>query len=142
MSEPKLKKMREYLIDNLKKGFIRPSNAAFSSPVLFVKKPKGGLRFCIDYQELNRLTKKDRYPLLLIIETLDRLRNATLFTKLDVCHAFYRILMDPDSTTLLLYDRRLVVPKEPDNLRTRLLRQIYNSISTAHPGRTKTIQFL
>jgi hypothetical protein len=42
--------MREYLIENLKKGFIKPSDSPFSSPVLFVKKKDGSLRFCIDYR--------------------------------------------------------------------------------------------
>jgi hypothetical protein len=42
--------MREYLVENLKKGFIKPSDASYSSPVLFVKKKDGSLRFCIDYR--------------------------------------------------------------------------------------------
>jgi hypothetical protein len=50
MSSPELGKMREYLIENLKKGFIKPSDSPFSSPVLFVKKKDGSLRFCIDYR--------------------------------------------------------------------------------------------
>jgi hypothetical protein len=41
--------MREYLVENLKKGFIKPSNAAYSSPVLFIKKKDRSLRFYIDY---------------------------------------------------------------------------------------------
>jgi len=98
MSSPELGKMREYLIENLKKGFIKPSDSPFSSPVLFVKKKDGSLRFCIDYRQLNALTKKDRYPLPLITETLDRLAESSVFTKLDVRHAFNRILMEPSST--------------------------------------------
>jgi hypothetical protein len=50
MSSGKLEKMREYLVENLKKGFIKPSESPFSSPVLFVKKKDGSLRFYIDYQ--------------------------------------------------------------------------------------------
>jgi hypothetical protein len=41
--------MREYLVENLKKGFIKPSDAAYLSPVLFIKKKDKSLRFCIDY---------------------------------------------------------------------------------------------
>jgi hypothetical protein len=98
MSTPELEKMREYLIENLKKGFIRPSESPFSSPVLFVKKKDGTLRFCIDYRKLNEVTKKDRYPLPLIQETLARLSKASVFSKLDIRHAFNRILMNPQST--------------------------------------------
>jgi len=49
MSTQELEKMREYLVENLRKGFIKPSDSAYSSPVLFVKKKDGSLRFCIDY---------------------------------------------------------------------------------------------
>ncbi|KAK1916468.1 hypothetical protein P3342_004287 [Pyrenophora teres f. teres] len=48
------------------KGFIRVSSSPASSPVLFAKKPGGGLRLCIDYRALNAITRKDRYPLPLI----------------------------------------------------------------------------
>jgi hypothetical protein len=50
MSTLELEKMREYLIENLKKGFIKLLNSLYSSLVLFVKKKDGSLRFCIDYR--------------------------------------------------------------------------------------------
>jgi hypothetical protein len=106
MSTPELEKMREYLVENLRKGFIKPSDSVYSSPVLFVKKKDGSLRFCIDYRQLNALTKKDRYPLPLITETLDRLANSSLFTKLDVRHAFNRIRMEPESTAWAAFRTR------------------------------------
>jgi hypothetical protein len=106
MSTPELEKMREYLVENLRKGFIKPSDSSYSSPVLFVKKKDGSLRFCIDYRQLNALTKKDRYPLPLITETLDRLANSSVFTKLDVRHAFNRIRMEPESTAWAAFRTR------------------------------------
>ena len=77
--------MQEYLTDNLSKGFIIDSKAPFASPILFVRKADGSLRFCIDYRKLNAITKKNRYPLPLINETLARLAKAKIFTKLDIC---------------------------------------------------------
>jgi hypothetical protein len=50
MSSLELGKMREYLIENLKKGFIKLSNSLFSSLVLFIKKKDSSLRFYIDYR--------------------------------------------------------------------------------------------
>jgi hypothetical protein len=50
MSTPKLKKIREYLIENLKKGFIKPLDFLYLLPVLFVKKKDGSLRFYINYR--------------------------------------------------------------------------------------------
>jgi RNase H-like domain found in reverse transcriptase/Reverse transcriptase (RNA-dependent DNA polymerase)/Integrase zinc binding domain/Integrase core domain/Retroviral aspartyl protease len=101
-----LKATKQYLLDNLDKGFIAPSQAPFSSPILFVKKANGSLRFCIDFRKLNALTKKDRYPLPLIDETLARLNRAKVFTKLDIRQAFHRIRMDPDSEELTTFRTR------------------------------------
>ena len=89
MSLEQLELVKAYLEDHLKKGFIIPSNAPYASPVLFAKKPRGGWHFCVDYQKLNAITKKDKYPLPLIEETLARLARMKVFTKLDVQQAFY-----------------------------------------------------
>lgn len=63
-----------------------------------MQKPGGrGLRFCVDYRKLNALTRKDRYLLPLIKETLSRIAQARVFTKIDIRQAFYRIRMDPES---------------------------------------------
>jgi hypothetical protein len=67
---------KKYLQENLRKGFITISNASIASPVLIAPKPSGGLRFYIDYRKLNSIIKKDRYPLLLINETLTKLSKA------------------------------------------------------------------
>src|SRR5204863_4813337 len=91
LSETELQVLREYIDENLRKGFIRPSTSPFGSPVLFVKKPDGSLRLCIDYRALNRITIKNRYLLPLISELLDRLKGAKFFTKLDVREAFNRL---------------------------------------------------
>lgn len=101
-----LQATRQYLMDNLDKGFIEPSQAPFAAPILFVKKPNGGLRFCIDYRKLNNLTRKDRYPLPLLDETLTRMSRAKVFTKLDIRQAFHRIRMDPESEDLTTFRTR------------------------------------
>ena len=79
--------------------------------MLFVKKPSGGLRFYIDYRKLNALTRKDRYPLPLIDETLARISSAKIFTKLDIRQAFYRIRIHPDSEDLTTFRTRYRVYK-------------------------------
>ena len=91
LSENELKALKEYVDDYLKKGFIRPSTSPFGSPVLFVKKPDGSLRLCVDYRALNRMTVKNRHPLPLIRETLDRLCKARYFTKIDLLSTFNQI---------------------------------------------------
>jgi hypothetical protein len=59
MSLEELETLKQYLIDNLEKGFIEPSQSPFAAPVLFIKKSNRGLRLCIDYRKLNLFTRKD-----------------------------------------------------------------------------------
>ena len=59
----KQEEMSRLIQDILTEGVIEPSSSAWSSPVVLVVKKDGGLRFCIDYQRLNDVTKKDCYPL-------------------------------------------------------------------------------
>nr|GFA61629.1 putative reverse transcriptase domain-containing protein [Tanacetum cinerariifolium] len=58
------------------KGFIRPSSSPWGAPVLFVKKKDCSFRMCIDYRELNKLTVKNRYPLLRIDDLFDQLQGS------------------------------------------------------------------
>ena len=71
MSREELKVLKKYLTENLNKGFIQASSSPAAAPVLFVKKPGGGLHFCVDYRALNTIIIKNHYPLPLIQETLD-----------------------------------------------------------------------
>ena len=88
MSEAELKELRGWIDENLSKGFIRSSTSSAASPILFVKKPGGGLRLCVDYRALNKITKKNRYPLPLIEETLNQIQGAKYFTRMDLRSAF------------------------------------------------------
>ena len=80
-----------YLDENLSKGFIWVSRSDAAASVLFVKKPEGGLHFCVDYWGLNVITVKNWYLLPLISETLNRLSWARIFTKLNIIAAFNRL---------------------------------------------------
>ena len=71
LSTPKLQVLREYLHNNLVKGFIQHSTLSTSTLILFVKKKDGSLWLCVDYHRLNLLMKKNWYPLPLIGEALD-----------------------------------------------------------------------
>ena len=75
-----LETLKTYIETHLKTGFIRPSKSPAGAPILFDKKPDGSLRLCVDYRGLNNLTIKNRYPLPLIGESLDRLGRAKRFT--------------------------------------------------------------
>ena len=94
-STKELKVTKEYLLENLAKGFIVNSNSPFVLLVLFVKKPNSNkLRFYIDFRKLNILTKNNPYPILRIDKLLARISKAKVFTKLDIRQVFYYIRID------------------------------------------------
>ncbi|KAG3020500.1 hypothetical protein PC129_g8093 [Phytophthora cactorum] len=80
--------MESEIQEYLDLGFIRPSTSPWASPVLMIRKPDGGIRFCIDYRKLNAVTVKDSYPMPLIDDILDVLRNAKLFSTMDIASGY------------------------------------------------------
>jgi hypothetical protein len=79
------------LDDNLNNGFVRPSNSSHRAPILFVKKKDGSLRLCVDFRRLNKISKKDCYPLPLISDLLDSPGKAQIYTKIDLRHAYHLV---------------------------------------------------
>ncbi|GKA50848.1 putative reverse transcriptase domain-containing protein [Tanacetum coccineum] len=73
------------------KGFIRPSSSPWGAPVLFVKKKDGSFRMCIDYRELNKLTVKNRYPLLRIDDLFDQLQGLRVYSKIDLRSGYHQL---------------------------------------------------
>lgn len=76
--------VKTFFKENLKKSFIKASSAPCLSSILLANKLGGGIRFCVDYQKLNKLIKKNAYPILLIAETLAQLSHARIFTKINI----------------------------------------------------------
>ena len=91
--EKKLKILREYLNENLKKKFIRKSQSSIKYSILFVSKKNEKLRLCVDYRKLNEITIKNRYSLLNIDELQNRLLKAIYFIILDLKGAYNLIRM-------------------------------------------------
>ena len=87
------RKQIEYMLEHV---FIRPSDSPYGAPVLFAPKKDGGLRFCIDYQCLNKKTVKNRYPLTLPEEMFDWLGNAKVFSKIDLKSGYWQIPVRPE----------------------------------------------
>ncbi|SPJ89616.1 related to TY3B TY3B protein [Fusarium torulosum] len=106
MSREELTALWEWLDENLPKGFIRPSSSPVASPVLFVKNPGGGLRFCVDYRALNNITVKDRYPLPLITESLNNLSGMKYFSRIDIVSAFNNLRIEEGQEYLTAFHTR------------------------------------
>ena len=77
-------------------GTVVPSKSPWSSPVVLVPKKNGEVRFCVDYRRLNRLTKKDVYPLPRIDDSLDQLAGASYFSIIDLKSGYWQVPMDQE----------------------------------------------
>ena len=95
LSQAELIALRKFIDENLKSGFIYPTRSSHGAPILFAKKKDGSLRLCVDYRGLNRITKKDWYPLPLIADLLNAPGRARIYTKLDLRHAYHLLRIAP-----------------------------------------------
>ena len=86
-----LETLKTYIGTHLKTRFIRPFKSPAGASILFDKKPDGSLCLCVNYRGLNNFTIKNRYPLLLIGESLDRLSWAKRFIQLDLTSAYHQM---------------------------------------------------
>lgn len=86
--------IQEQVREMLRDDVIQPSNSPWAAPVVLVRKKDGTLRFCVDYRRLNKVTKKDVYPLPRVDDTLDRLRCARYFSSIDLKSGYWQIEVD------------------------------------------------
>jgi hypothetical protein len=91
MSPAEQVELDKWLEENLAKGYLRPSKSPMASPVFFIKKKDGKLRLVQDYRRLNKITIKNRYPLPLAADIVNRLTGAQHFTKFDVRWGYHNI---------------------------------------------------
>jgi hypothetical protein len=90
-SIPEQEELKKQLSDLLEKGHIRPSKSPYGAPVLFVKKKDGSMRMCVDYRQLNKITKKDAYPLPLINDLLTSLKGSQYFSLIDLRSGYNQV---------------------------------------------------
>lgn len=85
-------------LDNmLRLGVVVPSQSPWSSPALVVDKSDGTKRFVVDYRRLNKITKRDAYPLPYVAAILDRLKEARYLSSLDLKSAYWQVPLEESS---------------------------------------------
>jgi len=91
MSADQLNEPDKYLKRMLAEGKIADIESPYGAPILFVPKPDGSLRLCVDYRNLNKLTILNKYPLPLMDALRERVAGAQVFTKLDLKDGYHLI---------------------------------------------------
>ena len=96
LTPAELAEVQTQVKDLLAKGYIQPSQSPWGAPVLFVPKHDGGLRMAIDYRKLNSQTIPNRWPLPRIDDLLDSVRDARVFSLLDLRSGYHQIRLTPE----------------------------------------------
>lgn len=96
LSQEELAGTKQYIVEILESGKSRPSKSPYGAPLFFVKEKDNKLHAVFDYRGLNRITMKNRTPLLRTDEMFDHLGGAKYFTKLDLKTGFNQIRLSPD----------------------------------------------
>jgi hypothetical protein len=91
MSTPELKELQMQLEELLKKGYICPSVSPWGAPILFVKKKDKTLRLRINFKQFNKVTIKNKYPLPRIDDLFDQLKDAGIFSKIDLRYGYHQV---------------------------------------------------
>ena len=73
------------------KGIVEDANSPWNSPIILVEKKDGSRRLVVDFRKINSVTRRDRYPIPNITETLDNLGNAKFFSTLDLAAGYWQM---------------------------------------------------
>ena len=88
--------VRALLQDMLEAGVIHQSCSPWAAPIVLVRKTDGSLRFCVDYRKINKVTRRDAFPLPRIEESLTMLSKAKYFSTLDLASGYWQVPVHPD----------------------------------------------
>jgi hypothetical protein len=91
MPANELVELKKQIAELQAKGFIHPSSSPWGAPMLFVKKKDGTQWMCVDYQSLNEVTIKNKYPLPRIKDLFDQVKGASVFLKIDLRSRYHQL---------------------------------------------------
>ncbi|XP_074026441.1 uncharacterized protein [Leptinotarsa decemlineata] len=97
LSVPEKEEVDKQIDEWLRDGIVQPSSSDFASPIVIVRKKDGQARICCDYRLLNKHVIKDRFPLPLIEDVLDKLQGASVYSTIDLRNGFFHVSVEPNS---------------------------------------------
>ncbi len=86
-------KVRDELLSLERSGIIERSDSCWASPLIPVKKQDGGIRLCVDYRKLNRITVKEPYYIPSLEEMLEKVGQEKVLSKMDLAKGFHQLLV-------------------------------------------------
>jgi hypothetical protein len=106
MTPKELAELKVQLKELLDKGYIHPTSSPWGCPALFVKKKDQSLRLSVNYQPLNIVTIKNKYPLPHIDILFDQLVSVKIFSKVNVCSGYHQIKIRPEDILKAAFSTR------------------------------------
>jgi hypothetical protein len=106
MSLEELKGLKKQLAELQEVGCIRSSSSPWIAPVLFVQKKDGSQRMCVDYRALNDVTIKNKYLLPCIEDLFDQMRDARVFSKIDLRSGYHQMKIRPSDIPKMAFSTR------------------------------------
>jgi hypothetical protein len=95
MSVEELKGLKKQLTKLQEAGYIRSNSSPCGAPVLFIQKKEGSQGMCVDYRFLNDVTAKNKYSLPRIEDLFDWMRDARVFSKIDLRSGYHQMKIRP-----------------------------------------------
>nr|GEU87417.1 putative reverse transcriptase domain-containing protein [Tanacetum cinerariifolium] len=140
LAPSEMKELSEQLQELFDKGFTRPSSSPWGDPVLFVKKKDGSFRMCIDYRELNKLTVKNRYPLLRIDDLFDQLQGSSNYSKIYLRSGYHQLRVQEQDIPKTAFRTRHIIDSKGIHVDPAKIESIKDWASLKTP--TEIRQFL
>jgi hypothetical protein len=94
-----LNRLKKQLTELQEAGYIRSNSSPCGAPVLFVQKKDGSQGMCVDYRTLNDVTVKNKYPLPRIEDLFDQMRDARIFSKIDLRSGYHQMRIRPSDNS-------------------------------------------
>ena len=102
---PLMEKIQRKLEDMVAAGVIEPVDepTEWCAPMVYVGKPDGDIRICVDLTRLNKNVERELHPMPVVEHTLGQLTGAKVFSKLDANSGFWQIPLHPESAKLTTF---------------------------------------
>lgn len=91
--------VRAHIDQLIRDGLVDPSNSPWAAPIVVVRKPDQSIRLCVDYRQLNQVTKRDAFPLPQVDDAIDAMQGSAYFYTLDLASGYWQVKLTDSAKT-------------------------------------------